>query len=141
MIVILGEGLAQRPPLKAADKYLRSQLIKAGINPGKVRFNDPSDGVGDAIYVLALGARSIRSCSASEEPGRLHKHHIYGARVLVYGTYHPAYVLRRRGLQASFRNDLAVFSAMVEIDAPGKERSLGSGPAEASSDSPESVSD
>lgn len=121
-IAIVGDKIAVRPPFKAADKYLRSSLIKAGINPRKVDFYAPGNNLGDAVYVLAIGSSAIRlfvssiQLSESEAVGKLHSFSVHGADVLVYCTHHPAYVLRRPSLKPAFINDLHTFSAMVRLD-------------------------
>lgn len=111
-IVVVCSAVALRPPFKASDKLLRSELIRVGINPVKVEFYDSLDLLRDDGYVLL--------CGSDPRVGReaLHTLDVCPGRIgsLLYSSLHPGFVLRRKSLLPLFRNDLSVFSAMVRLD-------------------------
>lgn len=126
MIAIVGEGLRKRPPFTPVDKFLRSHLRRAGVNERKCDFLAPTDSIGDAIYVLILGREASRSLVELYEQDRglhqLNAHSIFGSDVLVFCTYHPAYVMRRKSLLPRFRDDLETFAALVMLDSGHESR-------------------
>ncbi len=118
MIVVFAEGLATRPPLKRGDKLLRSELLRAGLNPARMRFRGPGEYMGDADYILAMGTPSLHGVTLAEDltqdRGVIWPHPLTGALVML--TFHPNYVLRRQSAMSLFRSDVGTFAAMVLVD-------------------------
>jgi hypothetical protein len=113
---VVGENISSRPPFTSADKFLRSSLIKAKLNPRKVGFYDLSDDTNDCVCLLFVGSKAGGLVSTSLSLGQLHLHLLRGADVLVFGTHHPSYVLRRRSLIPAFQDHLRTFAALVDLE-------------------------
>jgi uracil-DNA glycosylase family 4 len=75
-------------------------------------------------WILALGKSALWASCAVAEPitkvrGQIHlSKNFQGHSALVFPTFHPAYVLRKRGgfVEKQFKRDLETFSEFVRVD-------------------------
>jgi uracil-DNA glycosylase family 4 len=75
-------------------------------------------------WILALGKSALWASCAVAEPITKVRGQIYpsknfqGHTALVFPTFHPAYVLRKRGgfVEKQFKRDLEAFSEFVRVD-------------------------
>jgi uracil-DNA glycosylase family 4 len=75
-------------------------------------------------WILALGRSALVSCCETTESITKVRGQIYpsknfqGHSCLVFPTFHPAYVLRKRGgfVEKQFKRDIEAFSAFVRVD-------------------------
>lgn len=132
------------PFVGAAGKLLRSSLWDAGLNPAKVYLTNaiksmiPSPSLSEAeecyhhsleqelelldpTWTLALGRVAFQVATHSDTSITQSRGKVYPARregLLVFPTFHPAYILRQRGgaKEALFRDDLKTFAAFASLD-------------------------
>ncbi len=121
MIACFAKGIGERTP---AAKLLRSELLRAGISPARVKFREPGDSMADATYILAMGTPSLHGVTRAEnlttDRGKFWPHPATGAFVML--TFHPSYVLRRKSAARLFRDDVQAFAALVLLDLGEGER-------------------
>lgn len=138
------ENETGKPFVGKAGKLLRSELLRAGLNP--VRFyltntvksfpnGTPTDEEAVACascylskeieilqprWVLALGRIAFQTLTGTDEkitPARGKMYDTHYGEALVLPTFHPSYILRGgKNAHSLFRHDLKTFAAILEID-------------------------
>jgi uracil-DNA glycosylase family 4 len=141
------DGMAQ-PFVGQAGRLLRSELQRAGLPANSLWLTNackcfpqgtPTTSEIDVCtslflrrevallkptWILALGKSALWASCAVAEPITKVRGQIYpsknfqGHTALVFPTFHPAYVLRKRGgfVEKQFKRDLETFSEFVRVD-------------------------
>ena len=131
-----------KPFVGQTGKLLRSELLKVGLNPSSLYLTNvakcfpegtPSEEearicsnnylrreieILNPAFILALGQGAYRILVPGEERigkarGQLQRGH---NNQPVFVTWHPSYVLRNKRELPTFREDLAIFAAMLRLD-------------------------
>jgi uracil-DNA glycosylase family 4 len=137
-----------RPFVGQAGRYLRTNLQAAGLNSTALWLTNackcfpqgtPTQSELETCsslylrrevallrptWILALGRSALVSCCETTESITKVRGQIYpsknfqGHSCLVFPTFHPAYVLRKRGgfVEKQFKRDLETFSEFVRVD-------------------------
>lgn len=98
-----------------AARFLRAELAKAGLRYYTLK--ETLDEIPEEDWILALGKKAITRCTGyreGEDPyGLVWCYPITCS--LVFATYHPSYVLKRKNLKTTFGLHIASFAAASRI--------------------------
>lgn len=147
-VMVLGEAPGYyeqeqlRPFVGRAGKLLRSELLRAGINPAQVYLTNtvkffpsgtPTEEqiesqrwileeeleILNPAWILPVGKTAFHAVAQSYESITQARGRIYSPKIsdaLVFPVFHPAYILRRDDLKPVFRDDLQSFKALLDYD-------------------------
>jgi uracil-DNA glycosylase family 4 len=132
-----------RPFVGRSGKLLRSELLRANINAEQMYLTNTvkcyPDGpptetetrVCSSLYllseieelnpewILALGSPAFRTITKSSESITEARGKVWDCKLspgpLVFPTFHPAFLLRRKDLMTTFRLDLELFAAVLDL--------------------------
>jgi uracil-DNA glycosylase family 4 len=132
-----------RPFVGRSGKFLRTELLRTEINPEQLYLTNtvkcfpdrtPSEKESETCatkylvqeirelnpeWILTLGSPAFKTITKSSESITEARGKVWDCKLspgpLVFPTYHPAFILRRKDHLTTFRLDLELFAAVLDL--------------------------